>query len=86
MFAKEIPDFIEDVMEQIEVAIDRVADKKLTVVEPPAGVDPPMVRVKYPEQVEIMLNVEAKVEDGTADGAYESQTVWVKIPWPTRVA
>jgi hypothetical protein len=48
-------------------------------------VDPPMVLVKYPEQVEIMLNVEAKIDDGTAEGAYESQTIWIKVPWPQRV-
>jgi len=33
-----------------------------------------------------MLNIEAKIDDGTAEGAYENQTIWVKIPWPTRVA
>jgi len=86
MFAKEIPDFLEEVMEQIEIGIDRVADKKLQVVEPPTGVDPPIVHVEYPEQVEIMLNVDAKIDDGTAEGGYENQTIWVKIPWPTRVA
>lgn len=86
MFANEIPDFIVDVMEHIEIGIDRVADKKLTVVEPPAGVDPPMVKVKYPEHVELLLNIDAKIDDGTAEGAFESQSLWVKIPWPTRVA
>jgi len=85
MFAKEIPDFIEEVMEQIEIAIERVANKKLQVVEPPAGVDPPIVHVAYPEQVEIMLNVDAKIDDGTAEGGYENQTIWVKIPWPERI-
>ena len=81
MYPKEIPDFIVDVMGQIEVAIDRVAQKKLVGVEPLAG----MVHVQYPEQVEIMLNVEAKIDDGTEDGCYESQTIWVKIPWPQRI-
>ena len=32
-----------------------------------------------------MLNVEAQIEDGTAEGGWEIQTIWVKIPWPTRV-
>ena len=86
MFAKEIPDFLEDVMEQLAIGIDRVADKNLAIVEPPAGVDPPAVPRRYPDLVEIMLNIEAKIDDGTAEGAYENQTIWVKIPWPTRVA
>lgn len=85
MQAKEIPDFIEDVMEQIQIGIDRMAAKTVGV-EPPAGVDPPRVRYIYPEHVELMLNVDAKVDDGTDDGAYESQSLWVKIPWPQRVA
>jgi len=85
MFAKEIPDFIVEVVEQIEIGIDRIIQKKLVAVEPPAGVDPPVIMVAYPEQVEIMLNVDAKIDDGTAEGGWENQTIWVKIPWPKRV-
>ncbi len=84
MLPKEIPDFLEQVMEQIEIGIQRVAGK-IIAVEPPAGVDPPMVHVAYPDQVELMLNVDAKIDDGTADGAYENQSIWVKIPWPKRI-
>jgi len=78
MFAKEIPDFIEDVMEQIEVAIDRVAQKKIPQADR-------YKYVQYPEVVEIMLNVDAKIDDGSAEGTYENQTIWVKIPWPKRI-
>ena len=84
MFAKEIPDFLEDVMEQIEIGIQRVAGK-IIAVEPPAGVDPPMVHVQYPEYVELLLNVDAHTDDGTEAGCWESQSLWVKIPWPKRV-
>lgn len=86
MYPKEIPNFIEQVMEQIEIGIDRVAQKKLVVVEPPSGVDPPMVHVQYPEHVEMMLNVEALLDDESGAEEYEHQTIWVKIPWPTRIA
>ena len=85
MYPKEIPDFIEDVMEQIEIGIERVAQKKFTPVEPPAGVDVPLVLVQYPEHVELMLHIEAKIDDGTAEDCYESQSLWVKIPWPKRI-
>lgn len=74
MFAKEIPDFIVEVMEQIEIAIDRVAQKKIPQADR-------YKYVQYPEVVEIMLNVEAKIDDGTVEEAYENQTIWVKIPW-----
>ena len=82
MQPKEIPDFIEELMEQLEIGIDRVAKKKMIDVEPPAGVDVPVTSVIYPEVVEIMLNVDAHIDDGTVEGAYENQTLWVKIPWP----
>jgi hypothetical protein len=72
MFAKEIPDFIEEVMTQIHVGIERVHQKHRAEVE-------------YPEHVELLLNVDAKIDDGTAEGAFESQSLWVKIPWPRRV-
>jgi hypothetical protein len=89
MLPKHIPDFIEQVMEQIEIGIDRVASKKLEhVVEPPAGVDPPLVQKAYPEHVELLLNVDAEVRyDDVAETEppeYESQSLWVKIPWPKR--
>jgi len=84
MLPKEIPDYIEQVMEYIEIGIQRVAGK-IIAVEPPAGVDPPMVHVAYPDVVEIMLNVDAKVDDGTKEGCWESQTLWVKIPWPQKI-
>ena len=87
MYPKEIPDFIADVMEQIEIAIDRVAYKKHGVLEGDtelAEATRSIALVQYPDQVEIMLNIEAKIDDGTVDGTYESQTIWVKIPWPKR--
>lgn len=82
MDPKDIPDFIEAVMEQIEIGIERVAGKKMINVEPPAGVDVPMVHVQYPEHVELMLNVDAHVDDDSVDGSWENQSLWVKIPWP----
>ena len=85
MYPKEIPDFIGQVMKYIEIGIERVANDKMVAVEPPAGVDPPPVAYIYPEHVELMLNVEAKIDDGTADDAYENQSIWVKIPWPKRI-
>lgn len=88
MQPKEIPDFIVDVMEQIEIAIDRVAYKKHGIAEGDtelAEATRSLVHVRYPEQIEIMLNVDAHIDDGTADGCYENQTLWVKIPWPVKV-
>lgn len=87
MLPTDMPRFIDTVMEQIEIGIDRVAQRKLVVVEPPAGVDPPMVHVAYPEHVEMMINVDVDcLEPGTTDSRYnESQTIWVKIPWPKRI-
>ena len=82
MQPKEIPDFIGQVMKYIEIGIERVAKEKMVAVEPPAGVDPPPVDYIYPEHVELMLNVDAKIDDGTTEGCYENQSIWVKIPWP----
>ena len=85
MLPKDIPDFIEAVLEQIEIGIDRVVQKKLIAVEPPAGVDPPVMAVAFPEYVELMLNVDAHVDDDSVDGSWENQSLWVKIPWPKRI-
>jgi hypothetical protein len=85
MKPEDIPDFINTVMEQIEIGIDKVAKRTTIAIEPPAGVDPPPIHVSFPREVELMLNVDAKVDDGTPEGDYESQSLWVKIPWPTRV-
>ena len=73
MYPKEIPDFIEQVMEQIEIGIDRVTQK-----------EGDLVKVRYPEHIEMMLQVDAKIDDGTEIGDYESQSVCVKVPWPQR--
>ncbi len=81
MYPKEIPDFIDDVMKQIEIGISRVHKKRLEEIVGEGS----FIHVSYPEVVEIMLNVEAKVDDGSEDGAYEHQTIWVKIPWPHQV-
>ena len=81
MFAKEIPDFLVEVMRNIEIGIDRVAQQKLEEI----GVDKSLIHVRYPEHVELMLNVEAKIDDGSDDGGWENQSLWVKIPWPKKV-
>lgn len=88
MLPTEIPDFIDIVMEQIEIGIDRVAHRKHGI--PPGDTElaeatRSMVSVSYPEHIELMLNVDAKIDDGTAEGAFENQSLWVKIPWPKKV-
>ena len=74
MKADEIPDFIVEMMEKVELGIDTFSAKRLGELP-----DTSMLSTGYPEFLELMLSVEHFAEDGEY---IDNQQVWIKIPWP----
>ncbi len=77
MKPNEIPDFIVEMMEKVELGIETYAAKKTT--DMPEG---SMLHVGYPEFLELMLSIEYYDDN---DEYIDHQQVWIKIPWPKKI-
>lgn len=78
MKADEIPDFIVEMMEKVELGIDTFCAKRLTQLPE----DSMLQHAGYPEFLELMLSIEYYDDD---DEYIDHQQVWIKIPWPEAV-
>jgi len=74
MKADEIPDFIVEMMEKVELGIDTFSAKRLGEIP-----EDSMLQVAYPEFLELMLSIEYYDDN---DEYIDHQQVWIKIPWP----
>lgn len=77
MKADEIPDFIVEMMEKVELGIETFAAKK--TIEMPKG---SLLHVGYPDLLELMLSIEYYDDK---DEYIDHQQVWIKIPWPSKI-
>ena len=75
MKTDEIPDFIVEMLEKVELGIETFSAKRLNEIS-----EDSMVSVDYPEFLELMLSIEYYDDD---DEYIDHQQVWIKIPWPT---
>lgn len=78
MKADEIPDFIVEMLEKVELGIETFSGKKVSKM--PEG---SMMHVGYPEFLELMLSVEHFDEN---EEYIDHQQVWIKVPWPKIVS
>lgn len=70
----EIPDFIAEMLMQVELGIDQYTSNKLKGFPERTS-----IAKRYPDQLELQLNIEYYEEDGDY---VDHQQCWVKIPWP----
>lgn len=75
MKADEIPDFIVEMLEKVELGIETFSARRLNEIS-----EDSMVSVDYPEFLELMLSIEYFDKD---EEYIDHQQVWIKIPWPT---